>query len=288
MDMEQQFSAVQKLFDSLIEYCVTYGFSVLGAIIVLIIGAWVANQVSKLVHAMLDKKKVDITLTKFTAGFVKVVILSFAVLIALSKFGITIAPFIAAIGAMAFGASFAFQGPLANYGAGLSLILSRPFSVGDTLTVQGYSGIVQDVKLAMTIMVTGDGEKITIPNKHLVGEILVNSKEYRIVDAGVGVSYSDDMDKAINVIADALKQFSEISQSPAPQIGIQSFGDSSVNISFRYWVPTKQYYQTLHAVNLAVFKAIKEAGLNIPFPQRDLHIISQPNGATATKQEIIK
>ncbi len=272
--MEQEFQALQKLLETVIEFFVKYSFSVLGAVIILILGFLIAGQVAKALTVFFSKKNLDITLSKFLVGIVRILIIGFALIVALSKFGITIAPLIAALGAMAFGASFAFQGPLGNYGAGLSIIISRPFAVGDTITVQEVSGVVLEVKLACTILVTEDSVRITIPNRKIVGEILQNSKENRIVDQPVGISYGGDPEKAIDVIRDVLSKFPQITQSPNAQIGILEFGDSSINIGMRYWVPTKQYYQTLYAVNAAVYKALKKEGISIPFPQRDLHIVS--------------
>lgn len=261
----------------MIEFCVNYSFQVLGALIVLVIGVLAANWISGLLLNAFAKKKLDITLSKFITGVVKVLVLAFAVVIALGKFGITIAPFIAAMSAIAFGASFAIQGPLSNYGAGISIILSRPFVVGDTITVAGVSGVVQEVKLACTVLANEDGVKITIPNKHIVGEIVHNSKTYKIVESVVGISYSDDPEKAVKTIRDILAGFEVVAKEPGPQIGVQEFGDSSVNIGYRYWVPTNKYFQTSYAVNLAVFKGLQTAGISIPFPQRDLHIVSQAN-----------
>jgi small conductance mechanosensitive channel len=218
----------------------------------------------------------DITLSKFLGNFVKILVLVFVLIIAMGKFGISIAPFIALLGALAFGASFALQGPLSNYGAGLTIILARPFVVGDTITVKNVSGIVDEVTLATTILSTEDGEKITIPNKHIVGEILNNSFANKVVENAVRISYDDDPEKAINIIKETLKQFTQIISEPAPQIGIQEFADSSINIGMRYWIPTKQYFGTLYEVNLAVYKALAAAEIAIPFPQQDIHIISQP------------
>lgn len=274
--MEEQLTALQKLINTIIEFGVNYSFQVLGAIIVLIIGALIAKGIGELVFKLLQKKKMDIPLSKFIAGAVRVSILSFALIIALGKFGITIAPFIAALSAVAFGSTLAFQGPLSNYGAGLSIILSRSFTVGDTITVADVSGVVQDVKLAATVLLTEDGVKITIPNKHIVGEIVYNSGANRVVEAVVGIGYGSDPQKAIQVIKQALSQFKEVVPEPTPQIGIQSFGDSAINIAYRYWAPTVKYFSTLHAVNFAVYKALEAANIPIPFPQRDIHIVSQP------------
>ena len=135
---------------------------------------------------------------------VKGIIFGFAFIVTIGKFGITIAPLIAALAATAFGASFATQSPLANYGAGLVIILTRPFVVGNTIKVTDVSGIVDEVKLGATILTDEDGVKITIPNKHIVGEIIHNSRERRIVEEIVGISYDSDPEKAIQIIKEAL------------------------------------------------------------------------------------
>ncbi len=274
--MEEEITAIQKLIDTAIEFCVNYSFQVLGAIIILILGVMASNWVARILLSLFEKKKMDITLSKFLAGAAKIFVLVFVILIALGKFGITIAPFIAALGALAFGASFALQGPLSNYGAGLTIILTRPFVVGNTITVAGVSGVVEEVKLACTILTNEDGVKITIPNKHIVGEVLHNSRENKIVESVIGISYESDPEKAVEQVRQILGKFEEVQQTPMPQVGIQEFADSSINIGYRYWVPTAKYFQVSYEVNSAVYKALQEAGINIPFPQRDVHIISQP------------
>lgn len=274
--MEEQISTVQKLINTLIEFFVNYSFQVFGAIIVLIVGTLIAKWIGKLVFALCTKRKLDITLSKFLVTTAKALVLAFAFIIALGKFGITIAPFVAALGAVAFGATYAVQGPLSNCGAGFSIIMGRPFVVGDTVTVVGVSGVVQEVKLGSTILLTEDGITITVPNKHIVGEILQNSKGNRLVESVVGISYDNDPDEAIRTIRQVLAQSHGVQSTPPAQIGIQQFGDSSVNISYRYWVPTLQYFQISSEVNLAVFKTLQTAHITIPFPQREVRIISEP------------
>lgn len=273
--MGNEISAIQKLVNTLIEFSVNYSFQVVGALIVLFLGWMIAKWTAALLLALFEKKKLDVTFSGFLAGLVKLVIVGFAVIIALGKFGITIAPFIAALGAMIFGATYAIQGPLSNYGAGIAIILGRPFVIGDTVTVTGVSGVVDQVKLASTTLVTEDNVKITIPNKHIVGEIIQNSGPNKVVESVIGISYGDDPEKAVRVIQQVLAGFKEVTDQPPPQIGIQAFGDSSVNIEFRYWVPTRKYFQISHAVSLAVYRAVKAAGLNIPFPQREVKILSK-------------
>jgi small conductance mechanosensitive channel len=277
--MQEQITAVQQLLNTLIEFSVNYSFQVVGAVIILLIGSLFAKGMGGLLFKVLQKKNVDITLSKFLAGMTRTIILAFAIIIALGKFGITIAPFIAALGAAAFGATYAIQGPLSNYGAGLSIILGRPFVVGDAISVAGVSGVVQEVSLATTILLTEEGVRVTVPNKDIVGQILYNSKGSRLVPGVVGISYDSDPEKAIQVIRETLSRFQEVSSTPPPLIGIQTFGDSSVNIDFRYYVPAAKYFQISYAVNLAVYRALQAAKIPIPFPQRDVHIISEPSGA---------
>lgn len=282
--MEEEIKAVERIIDLVIDFFVKYSFQVLGAIIILIVGVIVAKWVASFLLKLLEKKNLDITLSKFLVSSVKLIIIVFATIVAIGKFGITISPFVAALAAMAFGVSFAIQGPVANYGAGFVIILTRPFVVGNTITVAGVNGVVEEIKLGVTILTDEDGVMITIPNKHITGEIIHNSEEWKIVEEVVGISYESNPEDAIGIVKKSLDQFEEISKDPPPQVGIQEFGDSSINIGYRCWVPTKKYFQTLYKLNLAVYKQLIEKGVEIPFPQRDVRIVSGSggNGLTTT------
>lgn len=274
--MNQQISELLKqVAGTVVDFFVKYSFQVIGGIIILLVGLkisqWAANSFTKLCK----KKNFDPTLTQFAAGAVRVVIMAFAVLVALEKFGITITPLIAAGSALLFGGSFAIQGTLANYAAGLSIIIGRPFKVGDTIHVVDVNGVVEEVKLACTVLSSGDGERITVPNKHIVGEVIYNSRENKVVELVVGISYSSDPEKAIRIIQEQLRQFPQIVATPASHAGIDSFGDSAVNIQLRYWVPTRKYNDIRYGVNMAVYKAFQQGGIVIPFPQHDVHIIDK-------------
>ena len=270
--MEIELDTIQQIYNVVFEFIINYSFQILGAIIILIVGAKLAGWLGRLVTNLCEKKNVDITLARFLGNVVKILTLTFVIIIAIVKLGISIAPFIAALGAIAFGTSFAISGPVSNYGAGLVIILSRPFVIGDTITINNVSGLVEEIHLATTILTTEDDEKITIPNKHIIGEILLNSFNNRIVESSVGISYQDDPEKAIEVIRKALSGLDDICSEPSPQIGIAAFGESSIDLGMRYWVPTKKYFQTLYRGNLAVHKALKQAQITIPFPQRDVNL----------------
>lgn len=273
--MGNEIAVIQNLYRVASEFVVNYSFQIIGALIILLIGLKVANWFAALVIRFGTKKNLDITLTKFIAGVVKTIAVIFVVIIALGKFGISIAPFIAAIGALAFGGSLAIQGPLSNYGAGIAIILSRQFVVGDTITVQKVNGLVEDIHLAATVLTNEDGEKITIPNKHIVGEIFTNSFANRIVETTVGISYQDDPQKAVSIIQQVLANDKDVTAQPPPQVGISEFADSAISIGLRYWVPTIRFFETKFRVNMATYAALKENNITIPFPQRDVHLVSK-------------
>ncbi|HTL47200.1 MAG TPA: mechanosensitive ion channel family protein [Verrucomicrobiae bacterium] len=280
--MEEKLTTLQTFINTAVEFLVNYSFQIIGALIIIVAGVLASNWASNFLFKTFQKNNLDITLSKFLAGVIKVLLLSFVFLIALGNFGITIAPFIAALGALSFGASMAIQGPLSNYGAGVSIIMSRPFVVGDTITVCGVSGLVKEVKLACTTLTDEDGIKITIPNKQIVGEILHNSSVNRIVEATIGIKYENDPETAIRVIRETLGRFPEVVKQPAAQVGLQEWGDSSLDIGLRYWIPTSKYFQTLYAVNLALHKDLAAAGIEMPYPQREVRILSQPQNSPSS------
>jgi small conductance mechanosensitive channel len=266
--MDKELENIQKFYDVIIEFFVNYSFQLIGAIIIFLLGWYVANKVSAFIKRICDKNELDVTLTKFIVNIIKFSIIIGVGIVAVGKLGITLTPFIAGIGAASLGAGLALQGTLSNYGAGLSIIIGRPFIVGNTISVDGVFGVVEEIRLAHTILSTEDGEQITIPNKHIIGEILVNSFEYRIVETIVGIDYNSKPEEAISLIENILNKFDAeiISKEAKAQVGIKEFGNFSINIELRYWAHTKHFFETQYKVNLAIFNALKENNINIPFP----------------------
>ncbi|MEX2366132.1 MAG: mechanosensitive ion channel domain-containing protein, partial [Pseudohongiellaceae bacterium] len=178
-----------------------------------------------------------------------------------------------AVGALSLGAGLALQGLLSNYGAGVGIIISRPFVVGDTITVRGVTGIVKEVKLAYTVLTDEDEIIITIPNRHIVGEIIHNSHADSIVELGVGIAYDSNPEQAVKIIRQALRSITGISDSREPQVGIDKFGDSSIDIGARCWIQTGTLHETRYQANMAIHKALAANNIVIPFPQRDVHLL---------------
>lgn len=260
--MDKEIQTVTKLLDDIMAFVVSYGFQILGALVFLGIGlvvaGWVGGQVSRIAQA----RKIDVTLARFLGSIVKILLVVILAIITLGNFGITIAPLIALAGASAFGATMAIQGPLSNYGAGLSIILSRPFVVGNTITVRDTFGVVDEVKLAATILVGEDGERITIPNKDIVGQVIVNSDISRVLESRVFVR-TEDAEKAIELLRRILQDFPDLRQDPAPQVGVQDFAYGGVVIGLRAWVPSRRYFPTRYALNGAALAALKTAGISL-------------------------
>jgi small conductance mechanosensitive channel len=262
-DIEENLEAVQKLFETLVEFGVTYGFQILGALVFLFIGLKVAGWTGRRVVDVTTGKNIDPALARLIGNIAKLIIIALIVVITLGNFGISIAPLIALAGAAAFGATLAIQGPLSNFGAGFAILLGRTYGVGDTITIGKVSGVVADVKLAATVLTGEDGETITVPNKEIVGQVVVNSENQRIVESRIAIGGAEDIDRVIETLRDVLNSHEAVDTTQPPQIGVHDFTLGGVIIGLRFWVPTKQYFQTRYALNTAFLKALKEAGVQL-------------------------
>ena len=271
--MEQEIEQAQAIYKLITEFFINYSFQILGAVIILLLGIFVARKVAVFVLKLCERKGLDITLSRFIASAAKLFIIIMVAIIALGKVGISVTPFVAAIGALSLGAGLAVQGLLSNYGAGLNIILTRPFVVGDTIRIKGVVGQVKEVHLAYTLLSDEDDVEITIPNKHIIGEILQNSHADTLVEETVGIAYDSDIAKAIEAIQQALQNTDKISEARKPQVGIEDFADSSINIGVRFWAPTSHYFETRFKANAAIYAALQDAGIVIPFPQREVRML---------------
>ena len=266
--IQQEIEQVERYYTIIIDYLVNYSMQVVAAILILIIGLWVSKKTSKTVERLLLKHNIDIALTNFIANVVKVLLIVMFVVIALGKLGISITPFVAAIGAASLGAGLALQGMLSNYGSGLAIIATRPFVVGDTISIKGESGQVKMIELGHTILINEENVEITIPNKHIVGEVLHNSFNNSLVMGEIGIAYCADSDQAIAVIRSILSSHAKVANEPHAKVGIERFDDSAVVISYRYWAPTTELIDTKLDINQQIYAQIKAADIEIPFPQR--------------------
>lgn len=272
--MEEELEQAQQIYDILVEFVVNYSFQILGAIIIVLIGAWLAGKTGKFVEKLMLGREIDVTLSRFSGGIVKIILLVMVVIVALGKLGISVTPFIAAIGALGLGVGLAIQGMLANYAAGFTIIITRPFVVGDTVSVQGVTGIVDAVHLGYTMLINEDDVRIQIPNRHVVGEIIHNSAENLLIELEIGVTYDSDPEQVTQVIGQAISKLDGLAPEASIQIGIDNFGDSSINFGVRFWAPTDRHFDIKYAANRAVLDALRDANIQIPFPQREVRMLN--------------
>lgn len=271
--MQEEIKQAQALYDTLIEFAVTYSFQLAGALVILLIGWWIAAKIGSVVENMMVGRNIDVTLSRFTGGASKLIVLGLVFIIALGNIGISVTPLIAAVGAVGLGAGLAIQGMLANYAAGFTIIITRPFVVGDTIQVCGVAGVVDKVMLPYTLLINEDNVSIQIPNKLIVGEILHNSAAQMLIELEIGVAYSSNIEQVTEVIAEAVKTVSGLSEDKAPAIGVDSFGDSSINFGVRVWADPNRHFEIRYAINAAIFAALQQAKVDIPFPQREVRML---------------
>lgn len=275
--MNDEIEQLQTLSNTVTQYLIDNGLQVIVTLIILAVGYLIAKKLGKAVERLMINKKVDVTLSRFVGNSAHLVMLVVVILMVLGRLGISVTPLIAIIGALSLGAGLALQGMLANYAAGFTIIVTRPFVVGDTLSVQGQTGLVESVHLAYTILIDEDDVRIQIPNRLVVGEIMHNSKEEKLVELCVGVAYKSDPHQVITIVKKALQDIEGINTERGTTVGIDEFADSSINIGIRFLAPTYKYFEFKYAANLAIHDAFKQQGIEIPFPQREVSLINQTN-----------
>ena len=257
-------------------FVTTYGIKIIGAIIILILGRIAAGIGRSIVGRLLEKAKSDPAIISFVRHLTYILILVFAVLAALAKFGIQTASFVAILGAAGFAVGFALQGSLANFAAGVLILVLRPFKLGDYIMGAGQAGTVKAISLFTTELSTPDNVKILVPNGKLFGDVITNWSVYdtRRVDLVVGIGYDSDIQKAYEVIDGLIKDDNRILTDPAPQIAVSELADSSVNFVVRPWVNRADYWNAKFDLTRKIKEAFDANGIEIPFPQRVVHMVS--------------
>ncbi|MCH1930221.1 mechanosensitive ion channel family protein [Shewanella sp. A25] len=270
--LDQELQQIQNVYQLIAEFLVNYSFQLVGAMLIFLLGLWVASKVSRIVAKQFEKHNIDITLSNFVSNLIRITIIVMVGIIALGKIGISVTPMVAAIGAASLGAGLALQGMLSNYAAGVTIIVTRPFIVGNTIEIKGESGVVSRIHLGMTILTNEEGEQISIPNKHIVGEILHNSFANKLVETQINLSYDTNPESAIDIISELLSKNPDVYQGTTPNIGINGFNTMGIEIGVRYWVPTQSYYQHKYRINLSIYNALKAAGIEMACPVREIHL----------------
>ena len=267
---------MENILNKSMQYGIDYGLNIIFAVLIYLVGKWVANQLKKTVKKMMSHTKTDPLLITFTANMVYGALLVFVVIASLGQLGVQTTSFIAIIGAAGLAVGLALQGSLSNFAAGVLMMIFRPFTKGDFIEAGGASGVVESIDIFTTRIRTGDNKSIFVPNGGIMGGNIVNysAKETRRVDMVIGIGYDADIKKAKEILLEIVNADDRVLKDQSITIGVAELADSSVNIALRPWVKTADYWSVFFDLNETIKTRFDEASISIPFPQRDVHVFN--------------
>jgi small conductance mechanosensitive channel len=252
----------------------TYGPKLIGAIIVWIVGGWVINAILSGIEKVMQRSKTEASLRPFLKSLTSMMLKVMLVITVLGMLGIEMTSFIAILGAAGLAVGMALSGTLQNFAGGVMILIFKPFKVGDVIDAQGYVGSVSEIQIFNTILKTPDNKTIILPNGGLSTSSMVNfsTEDTRRVDWTVGIGYGDDIEKAKEVLQRLCDEDDRIMKDPAVFIALSELADSSVNFTVRAWVKASDYWGVYFLMNENIYKTFEKEGLNIPYPQMDVHL----------------
>jgi len=250
-----------------------YGIKIIAALLIFIIGKWVANKLTAFIKSMMAKAQVDKTLVEFSESIIYFSLLLMVIIAALNQLGVNTTSFVAVFGAATLAIGLALQGSFSNIGAAVLIILFRPFKVGDVIEAAGVTGEVTDINLFSTIITPVDKRMVIVPNSSIISANITNfsNRATRRVDHIFGIGYDDDLKLAKETLLEIVNADKRILQEPAPFVAVNELADSSVNFVVRVWTKTEDYWD-VHFEMLENVKLTFDAkGISIPYPQMDVH-----------------
>lgn len=253
---------------------VQWGTALILALATLVAGLFVAGLLGRVLGKVLDRAGVDASLRSFLMSLASMLLKAMVYITALSVLGIEMTSFVAILAAAGLAVGMALSGTLQNFAGGVMILLFKPYKVGDFIEAQGYSGVVKEIQIFITVLTTPDNKTVLIPNGPLANGSLINysTQPRRRVDWTFGIAYGDDIDKAYELIHRLLAEDSKVLKDPAPFVALSALGDSSVNLVVRAWVEAPDYWEVHFRLNDSVYRQFGEHGLSIPFPQLDVHL----------------
>jgi small conductance mechanosensitive channel len=272
--MNEQLQMLEHAQQTALDLAIQFGPKLVVALLIMAAGAYVGRWVGRLADPMLAKLGLDETLRQLLIRIMRILVLGLFLIMALQNLGVQLLPLLAGLGVAGAGIALAMQGVLGNLAAGLTIIFTRPFQVGEYISIADEEGTVEEIKLFNTVLGHPDHSRIVIPNRKIVGEILHNFGTLRQLNVVVGVAYDTDIKQALAAIHDLLTAHPKILQQPEPVIRVLTLADSSVNIAIRPWTTVDDYYDTSSDITQAVLESFRERGIHIPFPQREVRLLS--------------
>ncbi len=253
---------------------ISYGSKIIAALLIFIIGKWIARKITNVLARVLESRKVEATLIGFLEGIVYYALLATVLIAAAGQLGIKTTSFLAILGAAGLAIGLALKDSLANFSSGIMLILFSPFKVGDVVTIAGETGTVKQIHVFNTIIDTGDNQRKIIPNGIISNATITNitANPTRRIDLVVGIGYDDDIRMAKKTLQEIMAADSRILAEPAPFVAVSELGDSSVNLVVRPWVTKENYWAVFFALNEKIKITFDERGISFPYPQQDVHL----------------
>lgn len=259
--------------DKIITYVIDHSGAIVGAAVIVVIGFMFARWIGMFVVRWLQKREMEPPVRMLIARLTRLAVVGLAVVMALGTVGANIAALVAGIGVAGVGVGLAMQGVLSNVVAGLTIIFTKPFRVGEYIELLGVQGQVDTIELFSTTLKHPDRSRVVIPNRKIVGEVLHNYGTVRQLDLSVGVAYSTHLDDAIRIVRDALDRSTRVLKDPVAVVGVTMLADSSINISIRPWVKVPDYGPAIAELYPAIVEKFRAANVQIPFPQREVRML---------------
>ena len=271
--LAQKTATSPELTDQVIFYFVDHGMQILTAIVLMGIGVFIARWAGNLIHRWLKSRAYDEPVSNLVVKVVKLLIIGCIAVMALGQMGVQITPLIAGIGVAGVGLSLAMQGVLGNLVAGLTIIFSKPFTIGEYIELLGAYGQVTDIALFSTTLLHTDNSRVIVPNRKIVGEILHNYGNIRQLDLTAGVAYNVDLTMVLSIVNDILQQNPSVLKEPAPVVGIAALNDSSIALAIKPWVKVEDFVPAQAAIYQAVIASFRDKKIEIPAPRRDVRLL---------------
>lgn len=268
---------IEKIIETLTLWITTYSLKIIAALIIFVIGKWLSRKITNLFIKLLEKNRIDVTLTRFLESIIYYTLLVVVAIAVAGQLGINTASFLTIVGAAGLAIGLAMKDSLSNFSSGVMLILFRPYRVGDFVTVGGVTGTVVSIDIFNTTLNTPDNQRVIVPNANITSQVITNvtANDTRRVDLVIGIGYGDDIAKAKQVLDKILKQEEKVLATPAPTIAVSALADSSVNLVVRPWVKTPDYWTVYFDLTEKIKLTFDQEGISIPFPQQDLHLFQR-------------
>ena len=272
---------VEKIIETIIYWLSTYALKLIAAVLVFLIGKWIARKIARILAILLENREIDVTLIGFLENITYYALLILVLIAAAGQLGINTTSFLTIVGTAGLAVGLALKDSLSNFASGVMLILFHPFRVGDVVNAGGATGVVESITIFNTIINTFDNQRVIVPNGSVTGNVITNvtANPTRRVDLIVGISYDDDIAQAKSILADLVKEDQRILDEPAPTIAVLELGDSSVNFVVRPWVKTEQYWDVFFDLTETIKTTFDAKGISIPYPQRDVHMVNEQKAA---------